>query len=62
MKLSELIKELQHIQSTKGEVEVQIQEHDKVKDEIVNYETFFVVMEEYQVPSQTFVNIRTWPY
>lgn len=61
MKISTLINELVAIKNGYGDIEVQLQNTpSKPADEIVGYESFFVVAEEYEDAVRC--NLRTWPY
>jgi hypothetical protein len=59
MKLSVLIKELQSIEATYGDVECQLQDDRNIRD----YPDFFIVPELYDKETRYWiVNLRTWPY
>ncbi len=61
MKISDLIRTLQSIQETEGDVPVQMQSGPiTLPDEIEDFEDFFVVEEPYEDGVR--VNLRWWPY
>jgi hypothetical protein len=61
MKVSELMKALEHAAANYGDVEVYWQSDPKIAtDTIVGVANFFVVPERYEEEIQ--VNIRSWPY
>lgn len=67
MKASELIKALQHIVETKGDLDVDIsvakQPNAKLPDQqYLVAEPRFIELEEYEEPKETRISIRDWPY
>ena len=64
MKASELIKVLQHIIKTKGDLDVDISVA-KQKESSQQYlvaDARFVELEKYEAPDETRISIRDWPY
>jgi len=62
MKISSVIRELEAVIETYGDIEVQLQNTPEEADKpIVGYESFFIVPEEYE-GGETVCNIRWWPY
>ena len=70
VKISELIKDLQRIHESHGEIEVQLQGNpddesliDREDDETCNFitsENFFIAEENYD--NEWRISLRTWPY
>ena len=63
MKLSEVLKTLEHIKGKYGDVEVYLQAPEADEGESVAHELFFIVPELYRPEDGSLVvNMRTWPY
>jgi hypothetical protein len=65
MKITELIKELQAIQTEHGDIDCYLQDAPPPNKTITGTSAFFLVPEKYNLSDgtdETVVNIRTWPY
>ena len=61
MKISEMIKELEHIKGHYGDIEAQLQDHPPLGEQVNGSMDFWIVPEEYD-NDEVIVNIRDWPY
>lgn len=67
MEISKLIGELESLKEEHGEIEVQLMNTPKEGDDIIAYESFFIVPELYDPDEEHeeeywLVNLRSWPY
>jgi len=60
MKISDLIRELEHVRKMHGEIDVLLQNEPAPTEPVVGHEQVFVVPEEYE--DGCVCNIRCWPY
>lgn len=61
MKISKVIQELEGVKKVYGEIEVQLQNHPKIGEQVVGNGSFWIAPEEYE-DDEVICNIRDWPY
>lgn len=61
MKISEIIKELEHIKGHYGDIEAQLQDKPLPGSPVMGHMNIWIVPEEYE-DNEVICNIRTWPY
>lgn len=64
MKATELIKALQHIVKTKGDlnIDISVAKQKESDQQYLVADARFIELEEYKKPNETRISIRDWPY